>query len=327
MPATVFEELERLGGRLPERFEVRERVVGTPAGPHPVPPSVQALLAVVWPEHQRLRTRDEFDWEVRFGGFEVEAGLFAEELPRAWYGVGHDEGQHFYLVDLAEAADHDAPPVYRVDHEGGEPAQYGAPSLWRRLLDLRTSTPTVDLGRACVRGDVARVRRALAEGVGLGPLEESGLTPLHLAAISGSVETVEMLLAAGADPNAALTHMTDLTDTYLGEDVGNLPAWPFALYTDETPVLVALNLLVEHVRCRRVPDVLAVLLAAGADPNAATPEAAERGESEGWNAVDVAYHFMTFRAIPEAAVCFRMLRDAGGEPESLAEAVSRSPAG
>ncbi|MFF6980202.1 ankyrin repeat domain-containing protein [Streptomyces sp. NPDC008343] len=315
----MLEQIECLNGRLPETFEVCEWVVETPAGPHPVPPSVQALLAVVWPENQRLRTRDEFDLEVRFGGFEAEAGLFVEDRPRAWYGVGHDEGQFHLLVDLAEAANNDSPPVYYVDHEGDEPAQYDAPSLWHRLHHLRTSTSAVDLGRACVRGNVPKIRRALDEGADVGPLEGSGLTPLHLAVISGSVETVEILLAAGADPNAALTRMTDLTDTYLGEDVTNLPAWPFALHTDETPVLVALNLLVEHVRCGRVPDVLAVLLAAGADPNAATPEAAERGESEGWNAMDVAHHFMTFREIPEAAVCFRMLRDAGGELASRAD--------
>ncbi|MEU8140235.1 ankyrin repeat domain-containing protein [Streptodolium elevatio] len=316
--ADVLKKIEHLGGRFPAAFVLRDQVVDTPAGPHPVPASVQALLAVEWPADRRLRTRDEFDWEFRFGGSEADDGLFAEDRPRPWYVVAHDEGQFLYLVDLAEAAGDDSPPVYVVDHEGDEPSQHGAPSLWHRLCRLRSSSPAMDLGRACVRGNTARVQRALDEGAGTGPLEDSGLTPLHLAAVSGSVETMKVLLAAGADPDAALDRYTSLTE-YLGEDVDNLPAWPFELATDTTPLLVALGLLVEPVRARRIPDVVALLLAAGADPNAATPRAAERSENEGLNAADIAYEIMRVRDVPQAAACLRMLRDAGGELDLNAE--------
>ncbi|MEV6159283.1 hypothetical protein AB0L53_54015 [Nonomuraea sp. NPDC052129] len=54
----------------------------TPVGEYPVPPSVQALLAAVWPAEQRLRTNDEFEWQtfLYYGGegSETEPGLVVE---------------------------------------------------------------------------------------------------------------------------------------------------------------------------------------------------------------------------------------------------------
>ncbi|MFJ8747260.1 WD40 repeat domain-containing protein [Embleya sp. NPDC127516] len=97
-----------------------------------MPPAVQVVLAVVWPSWQRLATDDEFGWEVHLPAeCEVEAGLVAEEIPRAWYAIGHDDGQWYLLVDLAEAeADGDF-RVHRVDHEGGDRVGAG-----RRLSTL-----------------------------------------------------------------------------------------------------------------------------------------------------------------------------------------------
>lgn len=122
--------IARLKGRIPEGFQPREWVVRTPAGEHPVPPAVQALLAVVWPSWQRLATDDEFGWEVHLPSHcEVEAGLVEEETPRAWYAIGWDEGQWYLVVDLADT-DGDF-RVHRVDHEGGDRVGTG-----RRLSTL-----------------------------------------------------------------------------------------------------------------------------------------------------------------------------------------------
>jgi ankyrin repeat protein len=45
-----------------------------------------------------------------------------------------------------------------------------------------------------------RVRALLADGADLTSTDETGLTPLMVAASAGSPEIVELLLSAGADP-------------------------------------------------------------------------------------------------------------------------------
>eukprot|EP00450_Noctiluca_scintillans_P005537 CAMPEP_0194496626 /NCGR_PEP_ID=MMETSP0253-20130528/13833_1 /TAXON_ID=2966 /ORGANISM="Noctiluca scintillans" /LENGTH=373 /DNA_ID=CAMNT_0039338045 /DNA_START=189 /DNA_END=1310 /DNA_ORIENTATION=+ len=51
-------------------------------------------------------------------------------------------------------------------------------------------------------GDLSEVRLALEQKVELGTTYDSGLTPLHLAALHGCVDIVDVLLAAGADVRA-----------------------------------------------------------------------------------------------------------------------------
>ncbi|MFI7444981.1 hypothetical protein [Nonomuraea indica] len=116
----VLRQIERLGGVVPDGFVPRERVMATPAGPRQLPPWVQLLLAVRWNEGT-LRTDDEFRWKVRLGGAEVEDELITE--PRAWFGIGHNDGQFYYVVDLDDTAED--PQVYEVDHEGDEDSPCG----------------------------------------------------------------------------------------------------------------------------------------------------------------------------------------------------------
>ncbi len=52
---------------------------------------------------------------------------------------------------------------------------------------------------AATAGDVATVRELLAEGVDPNTPNMHGRLPLHRAASGGSLEAVELLLAAGAD--------------------------------------------------------------------------------------------------------------------------------
>jgi ankyrin repeat protein len=57
------------------------------------------------------------------------------------------------------------------------------------------------LHEAAWSGDVAEVRLLVAAGVNLEKLE-NGMSPLHLAAGNGQVETVKVLVELGADKNA-----------------------------------------------------------------------------------------------------------------------------
>lgn len=135
-------ELARLGGRIPDAFQPGELSVSTPAGAHPVPPPVQALLAVDWPDGQGLCTDDDLRTEVHLpSAFEVEWRVVVEDTPRAWYPIGHDEAQWFLIVDLAEA-DHDDFRVYRVDHDGSDEVDTGRP-LSSVLRRLRPSTDRI----------------------------------------------------------------------------------------------------------------------------------------------------------------------------------------
>ena len=81
-----------------------------------------------------------------------------------------------------------------------------------------------------------------------------GDTPLHLAAAGYRVEIVELLLAAGADPNAAMNHRASGPLHYAADTCSSSPAW-------------SARKQVETIRC---------LLEAGArinaqDKNGATP--------------------------------------------------------
>ena len=58
------------------------------------------------------------------------------------------------------------------------------------------------LHRAAQRGDVAAIRRLIAEGAKLEARDASGRTPLHVAAFAAQYEAVRALAAAGADMNA-----------------------------------------------------------------------------------------------------------------------------
>ncbi|MFJ5726088.1 WD40 repeat domain-containing protein [Streptomyces sp. NPDC093149] len=140
----VRSQVYRLKGRIPEGFRPREWVVRTPVGMYPVPPAVQALLAMEWPSRQRQRLifDDESGREVHLGAYcEVENGLVEEETPRAWYAIGYDQGQCYLVVDLADM-DGDF-RVYQVDHEGGEEAGEGL-HLSTLLSELRSASDHFD---------------------------------------------------------------------------------------------------------------------------------------------------------------------------------------
>jgi len=64
--------------------------------------------------------------------------------------------------------------------------------------------PPADIFAAALNGDLNRVQTLVAENPDLvNAQNQSGLTPLHLAAIKGQVAIAEFLLQKGADPNLA----------------------------------------------------------------------------------------------------------------------------
>ena len=58
------------------------------------------------------------------------------------------------------------------------------------------------LRNAITQHDVERARRSIDDGADLTTIDEEGMTPLMVAAKVGSPEIVELLLSAGADPDA-----------------------------------------------------------------------------------------------------------------------------
>jgi len=308
-------EIDRLGGRIPDDFAPRPWAVPTPAGMHPVPPSVQAFLAVQWPSDQHLVWDDASAGGIDFHDSLVEVGLVVEDRPRPWFAIGLAEHQWYLVVDLAEAAGNDDPVTYRVDHEGGEPAPAGRHLSWR-LEDLSASSPAIEFARACARGNLSDVRAALQRGADTGPLDPSGLTPLHLAVTAGSVKVVRALLDAGADPNAGLeTRVSDGAQaTYLGDKNAFFDP-PYWWYSDETPLHMVLAHFLPDGRPAQAPAIVKALLDAGADPNRTTPNADRRNEAEPWSPTDRAYgHTLGANPCraPELDECLRLLYQAGG---------------
>lgn len=86
------------------------------------------------------------------------------------------------------------------------------------------------------RGDLSRVKKALASGVSPNAQGSDGFRPIHFVFVARKADVLRELLAAGADPNARLSN-------------GNTPL---------------------HIAVRMPnPDFTSALLAAKADPNAA----------------------------------------------------------
>lgn len=330
----IHRELTRLKRRLPSESTLEEVTVNTAAGKRVLPVAVAALLAIANADAPAIRTRDEFAWEVDFPvGLEVEDGMMPE--PGAWYGIGCDDGQYHWLVDL-DGTDWSDPVLYRADH-GGEEEMPTCQPLSAQLAALRRERPPAPadrFARACLRGDLETVAALVADGADLGPVNKSGLTALHLAAMSRSVPLLRALLDAGADPHAEITRQHTTPPRFLEPELHNLSEihtrrqTPFhtALTSDAVipaDEIVATMLAVgvdadvpDHCGSTPIHYVLAascrqgvkrsalrLLLAAGADPNARSRK----------------YGTALHQALWEDLDCLAVLLDAGADPTAPAE--------
>ena len=310
MSSAVRAQIERLGGVLPADTEVRA-TVRTALGESVLSPAVTAFAAVAWPEGRRFVYGDP-EAVVRFGGAPVLERLAAEH-DGPLYAIGYDELQYHVVV---RADDLDADPrVYRIDHDGSTPLH--SPQLLSALLKKvksQSTAPAKGVGPELLEAirDLDATRAvALVARAGdkvRAPLDKSGFTPLHYAAMAGLTEVVSALLAAGADPKAVLSGTMKFGKKFRGETWGASRE----LHTGETPLHEALFTDPQPVRRERdVLGVVRALLSAGADPNHAdgyerTPLQLASRLGRGHDAVTV--------ALLEAGADPNVESQAGGSP-------------
>ncbi|WP_461032733.1 ankyrin repeat domain-containing protein [Streptomyces mayteni] len=308
----MLRQLKRLRGDVPVDFASRDGwTVETPVGERRLPDQIQALMSIEWPEAHVLLDEDGI------GTIDFPMMLEVEDGPtgRAWLFVAFTSTQFYWLVDLDQAGTAD-PPIHVIDHDWCDDEEFPEPiPLSRMLADLKAVPPPLpeDLfPRACALGDLAAVRAALPGEPTLGPLNDSGLTPMHLAVIGRSADVVRALSEAGADPGAALHETYRIPWTYRhpkrhSDAFGDLGA-------GATPLHLA---LAPHLRVIPgpdiAPDVVEALLAAGADPNAAD----EHGRTPVHNAV-TSLGRNTLDAL-------RLLLEAGGDPDARMNTLTERP--
>lgn len=230
----VLRQVRRLGGRLPSGFTPRGLTHGTTTGDYPVPAAIQMFLALRWGTNT-LCTNDDSRHPVRFGrGEDIDCGTTPAGC--AWCVIGmQGDGQYRWMVNLAMDVTAD-PLVSLVDGDGL--ASDAPRPLSVRLAELkaternttgrreamgvktvRLAARNTRLPRACAVGDLVVVTRELADSPdGLGPLDASGITPLHLAVLSGSAQVTQALLKAGADPNAVIKRRISTPWKYLDRE-------------------------------------------------------------------------------------------------------------
>ncbi|MEJ3658605.1 ankyrin repeat domain-containing protein [Actinomycetes bacterium KLBMP 9759] len=269
LASDVLAEITRLGGRLPTDFAVRDVDVETPAGPHALPASVQALLAIEWPVGQMLIHKDEFTWELVLPApAETGTGTVDSGSVRAWFTIGHNGAGHPLMVDLDEAACSD-PYIYRFGLDGHWYIPRKLSKTLARTKIQRPPSARNALAHACARADIDTARALIAEGASLGPINAAGVTPLHMAAFtSGSPELVRLLVEAGADIDAVITGPKPPS---LFSLVASWRLLSRELRPGEAPLSAAVKGVGAAVRKHmpRAVEVVETLLAAGADPNLA----------------------------------------------------------
>ena len=155
--------------------------------------------------------------------------------------------------------------------------------MWQRFVVLGLSLSLIGANSAAVDPGILEAARAadwevvhalVEQGADVNQAER-GMTPLHWASYWGDLETVDLLIGAGADANAAddlgvtpLWTTAERGDVAIAQKLLNAGADPnAALLSGETSVMTA-------ARAGQV-ELVTLLLARGADPNAS----ATRGQT------------------------------------------------
>lgn len=304
----VLRQIERLGGTLPGTVDAG---VHWTDAPRPLPPEIETLMAITWPPRTLLVTAEDGD-RVSFPQGISGGDPFGVDRP--CFVIGFNEStQCYWVVDLDDPRPGD-PGVHRIDHDVSDVEDaFGHPRrLSRMLAELTVYAPpdSARLANACAYGELETLATAIAAGVPLGPAEDdrSAMTPLHFAVMSGSAETVQMLLAAGADTGARTRHDSLLTE------LGLHPA-DFGMERIErkvTPLWMAVRGPFRTDRPGPSVEVVRALLDAGADPRATD----RRGRTPLHVVAESRLPYERERPVAERLEVLRCLLDAGADVEA-----------
>ncbi len=100
------------------------------------------------------------------------------------------------------------------------PVLFGALLLAVSVTDAQVSAPVAD---AAMRRDVAAVRTLVARGADVNAAQGDGMTALHWAALNGDLDTMNLVVKAGAKPEA-LTRVGSYTPLHLASSRGHAAA-------------------------------------------------------------------------------------------------------
>jgi ankyrin repeat protein len=304
----VLRQIKRLGGTVPETIEAG---VHWTDAPKPLPPEIEALMAITWPPRTLLVTAEYGD-RVSFPQGVSGGDPFGVDRP--CFVIGFNEStQYYWVVDLDDPQPGD-PSVYAIDHDGSNAKEAFGYSrrLSRMLAEVTVYEPpdSARLANACASGELESVAAAIAAGVPLGPAEDdrSAMTPLHFAVMSGSAETARALLAAGADVGARTGYPSLL------QELGLHPA-DFGMdriEEDVTPLWMAVRGPFRTERHRPSAEVVRALLDAGADPRTTNGI----GQTPLHVVAESRFSHQRERPIAERLEILRCLIDAGADVEA-----------
>ena len=165
------------------------------------------------------------------------------------------------------------------------------------------SAPDSPVADATMRGDVARVRELLRQGLDVNAAQGDGMTALHWAADRGDAELAGMLIYAGADV-AAVTRIGQYTPLHLAARRGSADILSTLLGAGADVMALTDNSGATPLHLAAAagdPHAIAVLLDAGADPDA------QEGE---WGQTP-----LTFAAAGNRADAIRVLLERGADPD------------
>jgi len=135
--------MARLGGSIDERFEPKDWREDTPVGSRRIPPAVQAVLSVSWPEGHSLVTEEDVEYDEE--PEEVTFPQLAHGDPiaddRAFFIIAFNEStQHHWVIDLDDEHPDD-PMVHVIDHD-----RYGGHERFRNPRRLSHMLGTLVAG-------------------------------------------------------------------------------------------------------------------------------------------------------------------------------------
>lgn len=138
--------------------------------------------------------------------------------------------------------------------------------------DLLNVGSPIDIFAAIGLGDLDRVMKELEKDPTLVKASRRNLTPLHLAARSGRIEIVSLLLEKGADPNAKIESVNGTTPLYLATVGGHVEVGKMLIQNkaDVNQIVTIDGTTAPPLYFATIDgfnDMIDVLLAAGADVN------------------------------------------------------------